>query len=311
MTEIIVLSVALAISLFLVVKSAGYAIVHSTKIAKSLKLPNYVIGFIVIAVISVLPETFIAINSAVDGIPSFGLGTLFGSNVADLSLVFALVILLSKHDNLKIESKIIRERFIYIGLLILPILFGLNGYYSRGEGIALIVAGLLFYFFVLRKNIKRDSEHTELFSGKTVILLLVSMAILLLGAHLTVEFGVGLATRLGINPILIGMFVVGLGTTLPELFFSTKAAREHHDGLALGDILGTVVSDATIVVGIVALINPFTFNPRIVYLTGVTMVLAVILLTHFMKTDRRLTKREAFLLIFFYGISVCAELLIS
>jgi len=309
MLEIITLSVALAISLFIVIKSAGYAIIHSTRLAEWLNLPNYVIGFLIVAVISILPETFIAINSALEGVPSFGLGTLFGSNVADLSLVFAIVILFSKH-NLKVESKTIRERFFYVSILIVPILFGLNGEYTRNEGIILVVLGVLFYFFVLRKSMSEPPKTREKFSYRGLFLLLLNMGFLLLGAHFTVEFGVNLANVLKIHPILIGMFVVGLGTTLPELFFSIKAAKKDHDGLALGDILGTVVADATIVIGIVAMITPFSFNPRIIYITGIAMILAIILLIHFMKTDRELTKKEAIFLILFYCAFVCAELLV-
>lgn len=310
MLEIITLSVALAISLFIVIKSAGYAIIHSTRLAEWLNLPSYIIGFLVVAVISILPETFIAINSALEGVPAFGLGTLFGSNVADLSLVLAIVILFSKH-NLKVESKTIRERFFYVGILVIPILFGLNGEYTRNEGLILIVLGVFFYFFVLRKSMNEQQKVREKFSYRGLFLLLLSMGFLLLGARFTVEFGVNLANILKIHPILIGMFVVGLGTTLPELFFSIKAAKKDHDGLALGDILGTVVADATIVIGIVAIITPFSFNPRIIYITGIAMVLAIILLIHFMKTDRELTRKEAIFLILFYLAFVSAELIIS
>lgn len=310
MLEILTLSAALVFSMFLVIKSADYAIVHSTRLAEWFRLPTFVIGFLIVSVISILPETFIAVNSALAGVPSFGLGTLFGSNVADLSLVIAIVIFFSKH-NLKVESKMIQERFFYIGILAIPILFGLNGHYSRNEGLILVVIGALFYFFILRRNMIVQNIPREKFSFRGLFLLLLSMGFLLLGAHFTVEFGVGLARTLSIPPVLIGMFAVGLGTTLPELFFSIKAVKKEKDDLALGDIMGTVVADATIVIGIVALINPFIFNPRIIYITGIAMVLAIVLLIHFMKTDRTLTKKEAILLVLFYVMFVCAELLIS
>jgi len=308
--ETIIFLVLLTFSLFLVIRSTDFAIRYSSKLAESFHLSKYVVGFIIVAVISILPEAFISITSALDGIPSFGLGVLFGSNVADLTLVFSLVVLVSGR-NLKVESKIIKNRFLYICMIFLPIILGLDGHYSKIEGLTLIIVGLLFFFYVLKDSRTEDDSKKGNFLAKDMILLIVSMAVLILGANMTVKYGVDLANNLHISPILIGMFVVGLGTTLPELFFSIKAAKKNHDGLALGDILGTVIADATILVGIAAVINPFYFEPRIIYVTGFFMLIAITLLLNFMKTGKKLTKKEAILLILFYLIFVTTELLIG
>ena len=307
MLETILFLVFLISSMLLVIKSADYAIHYSTKVARGFLLPQYVIGFLIVAVIAILPETLISVSSALEGMPSFGLGTLFGSNVADLTLVFALVTLISGRD-LKVTSRIISNRFFYACVMASPIIFGLNGHYSRVEGVILIVIGLLFYLFVLKKSGATAEAVREKFSLRDVALLGTSMATLLLGAHLTVKFSVSFAESLSVNPIIIGMFIVGLGTTLPELFFSLRAAKHNHDSLALGDILGTVMADATIVVGTIAVISPFTFNPKIVYVTGMSMVLSLLLLLYFMKSGRALTKKEALLLLLFYLLFVSAEL---
>jgi cation:H+ antiporter len=300
----------LLISLFVVIKSANFAIRYSIHLAESLNLPKYIIGFVVVAVISILPETFISITSAIEKIPSFGLGTLFGSNIADLTLVFSLVVFLSGRK-IKIESQLIKNRLLHIGVIAIPIILGLNGYYSRLDGVLLISVGLLFYYLVLKKNIYVAKIDREKFNIKNLVFLLFSMTGLLLGSHFTVKYGVDFARGLNVSPILIGMLVVGLGTTLPELFFSIKAAKHHHDNLALGDILGTVVADATIVVGIMALISPFAFNLRIIYITGLFMFLAIFLFFYFMKSDRILSRKEAFLLFVFYIIFVLTEFLVN
>lgn len=305
-----IIFILLILSLALVIKSADLAIRYSSRLAESFKLSKYVVGFMVVAVISILPETFIAITSALEGIPSFGLGTLFGSNVADLTLVFAAVVLLTGR-NLKIESKIIKNQYLHIAVMSMPIFLGLNGYYSRWEGLLLVILGLSFYYYILKNDKFNIDTPEEKFKPADFLFLLISMGLLLLGSHLTVKFGVDFANGLHVSPVLIGMFVVGLGTTLPELFFSIKAAKQKHDGLALGDILGTVIADATVVVGIVALISPFAFNRRIVYITGLCMLFGVVLLFHFMKTGKVLTRKEALLLILFYLLFVSAELLIS
>lgn len=302
--------ILLILSLALVIKSADFAIHYSTRLAESFKLSKYIVGFLIVAVISILPETFISVTSALEGIPSFGLGTLFGSNVADLTLVFAIVVLFAGRS-LKIESKIIKNRYLHIVIMSIPIILGLNGYYSRWEGLFLIIIGLAFYFYILKNDGYDIDAPRKKFKTTDLLFLLASMGLLLLGSHLTVKFGVNFANALHVSPVLIGMFIVGLGTTLPELLFSIRAAKHKHDGLALGDILGTVIADATIVVGIVALISPFAFNSRIVYITGMFMLFGTILLFHFIKTGKVLTKKEALLLILFYLLFVSAELLIS
>jgi len=304
------LFILILFSLFVVIKSSNYAIHYSTRLAESFCLSKYVVGFIIVAIISILPESFISITSAVKGVPAFGLGTLFGSNVADLSFVFVFVILFAGR-NLKVESKIVKNKPVYLVSMLIPIILGLNGHYSRFEGLALIVVGVLFYYLTLKDNKLDVSIKKTKFKIKDVIFLLISMGLILLGSQAIVKFGIDLANVLYISPVLIGMFIVGLGTVLPELIFSIKAARHHQDSLALGDILGTVVADATVVVGIVALICPFEFNRRIVYVTGTFMVLATFLLFYFMKSGKKITKKEAILLFVFYLFFVSVELLIS
>lgn len=300
----------LILALLLVIKSADYSIRYAARLALSWHLSKYTVGFTIIAAISVLPETFVSISSSLQGVPSFGLGTLFGSNVADLTFVFALVVLIAGR-HLRVESQILKNRLYYAGVLGVPVLFGLNGYYSRLEGLILIATGLIFYFFVLTKarrhNKNINSANIKFWLMiKNLCLLILNLVALLIGAYLTVKFAVASAGMLHVNPILVAL-VVGLGTCLPELSFSVKAARKNHENLALGDILGTVITDATIVVGILALINPFAFDQRIIFITGLFMLFAIILLLYFMKTGKVLTKPEALLLLLFYLLFVLTQ----
>ena len=154
-----------AVSLFIIIKSATLATKYAVRVAESFHLSKYIVGFIIIAVISILPEAFIFINSAFKGIPSFGLGTLFGSNVADLTLVFAIIIMLAGRG-IKVESKILKNNAVFPLLLLIPIILGLDGHYSRVEGAVLIIAGAIFYYFAFKNSASvRMSEN-----GKTTIL---------------------------------------------------------------------------------------------------------------------------------------------
>lgn len=301
----------LAAALFLVGKGATLATRYAALLARHFRLSKYAIGFIIVAVISILPETMIAVNAALEGIPSLGLGTLLGSNIADLTLIVAIIVFFARRG-LSIEGKIVKNHLVYPLMLLLPVVLGLNGHYSRLDGLALIIAGGVFYYLALRDGTdgtlpvpKRDGWRRSFF------MLLLSMAILLTGAHFAVIAAEALASDLGVSVVLIGMFVIGLGTTMPELFFSLRSVRKRDDSLALGDILGTVLADATVVVGLLALIQPFDFPHRIIYVTGMFMVAASFVLFRFMKTGHVISKKEASVLFLFWLTFVCAELVVN
>lgn len=299
------------VALLLVAKGATLAVRYAVRLAESFCLSKYTIGFIVIAFISVLPETLISLNAAIKGVSSFGLGMLFGSNIADLTLLFAAIVFMVGR-NIKVETKIIKNHSFYPFVLILPLILGLNGHYSRLEGMALALSGGIFCYLVFRKGPKELSITENKSNSRKLLnsaMLLLGLAIMLIGSYFVVLSATKLADHLGINPILIGMLVVGLGTTLPEFFFSLKSVKRNDDSLAVGDILGTVLADSTIVVGILALAKPFFFPVRIIYITGLFMVVASFVLFKFMKSGKILSRKEATMLFLFWVIFVLVEFL--
>jgi cation:H+ antiporter len=299
--------------LIILVKCAGYAIKYSSRLARALHLPEFLISFFIIAIISVLPEATISIISAINGEPQLGLGTLLGSNVADLTLVFGIVALFSS-GGIKVKSKILNDKFFYLILLLFPLLLGFDGRLSRIDGSILVLVGVLFFARIyseskrFHKKFNHPKEGTLL---KNLFLLLLSLGIIILSAYLTVKFAVNFANDARVPAILIGIAILALGTCLPELIFSIRAVRKNHDELALGDILGTVVTDATIILGLVALISPFSYNPLSIYVTGGAMFLAGIFVILFMKSDRDLSKSEGLILIFFYILFILIEFLVN
>lgn len=300
-----------AAALFLVIKGATMSTKHAERLAKTFNLSAYTVGFIVIAIISILPETFISINAVMEGIPSFGLGTLLGSNVADLTLVFFLIVMLSGR-NLKVEGKILKNDALYPFLLLMPLALGLDGFYSRVEGFALVATGVFFYYLALKNGnghatVQRDGKEQI----KSVLMLLLGMALLLVGAHYSVTSATYFAELWGVSPVLIGMLIVGLGTVMPEFLFSLRSVKDHDDDLAIGDILGTVLADATVVVGIIALLQPFSFSKTIIYVAGVFMVAACFILFSFMRSGRTLTRKEGYALLVFWLTFVLIEFIIN
>lgn len=303
------------VSIFFIVKGATMSTKYAFQIADAFKLSKYVVGFIIVAIISIIPETFVAVNSAIEGVPALGLGTLFGSNIADLTLVFVIIIFFIGRG-IKVESKILKNNVVYPFFLLIPIVLGLDGNYSRIEGLGLIVAGIIFYYLAFKNGSEKHVTH-HIAKDKhiphhiNILMLLFSMAILLIGSHFVVTSAVNISNYLGISSVIIGMIIVGLGTTIPELSFCLSAVRRNNDSLAFGDVLGTVLADATIVVGILALISPFSFPVKIIYVTGMFMVVAAFILFYFMRSGRLLSKRESYFLFFFWCMFVIIEIIMN
>lgn len=301
----------LIISLAVVVQGASLSSRYAERIAESFKLSRYLVGFIVVSFVAILPETFIAVNAALQGVPSLGIGTIFGSNVIDLTLVFAILVFVAGRKGIYVEKNMVSKLRIYPLFLSIPLLLGLDGRFDRAEGLALIIIGVIFYYYMFRDSIGISSRSEEIKHRiRNTLFFIGSMILLLIGAHFTSLSAVNLADSLGVTPILVGVLIVSFGTTLPELFFSVKAIKNRKNALALGDVLGSVLADATIVVGIIAVITPFDFPRTIAYVAGGFMVASSMLLMAFMRSRNRLSFREAFLLIVVWILYIVAELVV-
>lgn len=299
--------------LLVLIRSAGFSIKYSSRVARVLHFPEFIVSFFIVAFISVLPESTISIISAFKGTPELGLGTLLGSNVADLTIVFGIVSLFSL-KGIKVKSKILSENFYYLILLLFPLLLGFDGRFSRVDGLILVLLGVLFFIKIYKdgKRLHKKTYHPKEESViRSLIFLVLSLGILLSSAFLTVKFAVDFANDAKIPAILVGVTIIALGTCLPELIFSIRAVRKNHDGLALGDILGTVITDATIVLGIVALISPFSYAPHNIYTTGISMFLAGLIVVIFMRSEKTINKKEGVFLILLYILFVFIEFFTS
>jgi len=302
-----------AIALVILLQSAGYSIRYSSKIARILNFPEFIISFFIVAFISILPETTLSIISAINGEPILGFGILIGSNVADLTLVLGIVVLFSK-KSIKVESKILENNWLYLVLLVTPFLLGLDGKYTRIDGIVLILFGIIFFFKIYSTS-KKFREKNKSVEKKQMIkiflLLILSLGLLVFSAFITVKYAVILSEFLAIPSIIIGLTILSIGTCLPELTFSIKSVMKKHDGLALGDILGTVIIDATIIFGLVIFISPFDYSLKKIYLTTFAMFFSGVLVVLFMKSKKTITKKEGFLLILFYILFIILEMIIQ
>jgi len=224
-------------------------------------------------------------------------------------LVFGIVALFSL-SGVKVKSEVLKNDTFYLILLFVPLILGIDGHLSRADGVLLVLSGIVFFMTLSIESRMFKKKYNNVESRRWVknfIILVISVGLLIVGAHYTVKFGVDFANDVSIPPSLIALTIVAVGTCLPELVFSLKAVKTRHDELALGDILGTVITDATIIIGIIALINPFYFDPKIVYITGIMMLIAGALVIAFIKSGKVLSKKEGLYLVMFYVLYLMIE----
>ena len=324
----LVINLALFIlACIVLVQSNSFLVKSLAKISYFLKLNEFTIGFIIMSLATSLPELFVGIMSALSGTPAFAVGNVIGSNILDLTLVIGIAALLAK--NIKIESKIIRKDMIYMLLIaLLPIILLMDHHFwwkfglfpnmiqglSRMDGIILLGA-FVYYIYTLVQQEARFSRIVDKTSRKEAIkfmlLFLVSITLLLISAHFVVDYAKLLSIDLAISPLLMGLFIISFGTSLPELIFETKAVLSQHQSMAIGDLVGSVITNSALVLGVTALIAPIAVN-SVIYLTSTLfMLFAAFIFFTFAESGEKITWTEGIALLFLYVLFIIIETYIN
>lgn len=296
----------------LVLAISGHLVVKSlVKVARYYRWREFVIGFILIALATSIPELFVGISSALTQIPSLSLGNIIGSNIINLTLIIGVAALLGK--KIKIEKEIEKKDLYYTSVIaILPIILFLDHELSRIDGIILLIAFSL-YIFRLITRIGHFKKVSNGVAKKEVpiklITFIISLIILLISANFVVEYSSLLIIDLALPPILIGLIIVSVGTTLPELSFEVYSILKGFSGMALGNLLGSVVVNSTLVLGITSIILPIqAYFPSFIIGT-LFLLINLILFIIFAKTKKEISWKEGIILIILYVIFTISSLL--
>ncbi|MEM3126952.1 MAG: hypothetical protein QW331_02700, partial [Candidatus Woesearchaeota archaeon] len=240
---------------------AGYFLVRSlVKIAAFLRVTEFVVGFIIMAVSTSLPELFVGINAALANNSALSLGNVIGSNIADVTLVAGIMILVAKKVKVK-NIYIKRDAIAMILIAILPfILMVFGNELSRVDGTILMGTFFTYGYYILRERKKfHDGSDNGVSKQQIVFFSLLFMFcvwLLFRSSEQVVFYATQLSISLVLPPIFIGLFLVALGTSLPELVFEVTAAKTGYADAALGDIIGSVVANSALVLGVTAIISP-------------------------------------------------------
>ena len=306
------------VSCLVLVRSGTWMVQSLTRIALFLKWKEFIVSSILMAFATSIPEIFIGVTSAFHQRPQLSFGNVIGSNIIAFTLVLGIGAILAK--GLKFEGKILRKSSFYAAVIaLLPLLLILDGEISRIDGLFLFLV-LIFYFHhllsqqerftkVFVNSFRRDWTHLKIFL-RDLGMFFMGVILLLLSAEGIIFSSSSIAEEFNISLAIIGIFLVALGTSLPEIVFGIRSIIMGHKEMILGNVIGSVVINSTLVLGLTALICPFKIHNFSPYLAGIVFTVATALFfTVFLRTQNTISRKEAFFLISVYFVFVFFEII--
>ena len=291
----------LSLGFLLLVKGADWFVDGASGIATKLHIPQLVIGLTIVAMGTSAPEAAVSISAALKGNADITIGNIVGSNILNiliiLGLASALVPIAVAKSTLRVD---IPFMLVITGVLLA---LGWDGTISLIDGIIMLVlfVGYLAYLFIGAKNNPEEEPAKDLPLWKAFAMTILGLALIIWGADLAVDAATSLARIFGISERFIGLTIVALGTSLPELFTSVSAARKGNADIAIGNIVGSNIFNILFIVGLSALIvpvpfaNPFRIDTVIAFLAGIVLLLCAL-------PRKKLVAWHGILMLGLYGI---------
>jgi len=249
--------------------------------ARNLGIAPLLIGLTVVAFATSAPEILVSVVAAIEKQPGLAIGNAIGSNIVNIGLVLGITAMIRP---IEIESATLRREMpALLAVSLLTVSLFLDTYLSRMDGIVMLTGLVIVMVWLVRLStrsaandpISRDFEAeipTDVRMSMAIIWLVVGLGTLLVGAELLVNGAIGIATELGISEVVIGILLVALGTSLPELAVSLASALKGEYGLAIGNIVGSNIFNLLAVIGIAATIEPSALPPTVLSLHIFVMV---------------------------------------
>ena len=285
---------------------AELIIQQSEKIALKYNIPEFIIGATLIALGTSLPEMAASIAASMDHKAEIAISNVIGSNILNITLVLASVFLIAGNISPKRDFFAKDSTWALVPILIF-ILMILDGVISRFDAVLLLLLMGAYLLFLLQdaKSIpleELDEIDVSHFSWMSTIPVLVGAFILVIvGAHFTVESASEIAKSFGISEWIIGIIMISLGTSMPELVVSISAAAKGKVDMAIGNIIGSNLANTTVVLGTAALANPMPINASAYLFDIATMIIATLILV-FLTANKLYTKSAGISLMIILGL---------
>ncbi|GIW62753.1 MAG: sodium:calcium antiporter [Patescibacteria group bacterium] len=316
MAEVLLNLILLFVASFVVYKASGFFVQSLANLSKRTRISKIFLAAFFVGIATSLPETIVSIISTVEGYPALAIGNALGSNIANLSLIIPLIVLIVNKDlKVDLESFSFRHSLFVLTATVLPFALILDRSLSLMDAFFLIVMFFLYssYIFYYKKNKvgvfsflnKIKDLFVEQHFWKDIFVFLFSLFTLILGSYVIVRLAEVLSRQLSLGFLEVGALLVAVGTSLPEFFVGLSAFRKKESDIVFGEILGSLVTNANLVVGLSALRTQVVLIDLTSY-TLMTMFLffVMILFYIFSLTQRKLQRSEAVMLLVVYALFV-------
>lgn len=310
--------ILLILGFVLLIKGADFFVSGSSKVAKHFKIPPIIIGLTIVAFGTSSPEAAVSISAALQGSSDISIGNIVGSNIINTSLVIGIIALIAP---LKVKkSTIIKEiPFTLLGGIVLIILLSDRllqnldiNVLSRADGLILLAFFSIFLYYIVEVALKSNEIDQHLIKQrgpesnpptirlkKAILFILIGFASIVIGGWLVVESAQIIAIQLGMSEILVGLTVVAIGTSLPEIVTSIVAASKKESEIAFGNIIGSNIFNIFFVLGVSTTISPINIE-NVIFFDLFLMIAITFILLIFSTTHRKISRSEGFLLVTIY-----------
>lgn len=308
----------LLVGFALLVKGADFFVEGSSSVAKKFKVPSIIIGLTIVAMGTSLPETAVSVSASIANNNAMAISNVIGSNIFNMMVVIGICAMLTV---VPVEKETLKRDFPFsvicaVLLMGLGILGGMS--VGRLDGAIFLVLFAGFIIFLVRealkaakagKEVHSEADEIKMVSMPLAVVYIIGGAIAIaVGGDLTVDTASRIAETLGMSQTLIGLTIVSIGTSLPELVTSVVAARKNEIGMALGNAIGSNVFNILMVVGIASVISPIEMITNNIVDTIVLIVFSLIVWV-MAWTKSKLDKKEGFLMVLMYVIyAICIVL---
>ena len=300
--EMLLQIVLLALGFVMLVKGANWFVDGASNIAAKFKIPQLVIGLTIVAMGTSSPEAAVSITAALHGNAEITIGNVMGSNILNILLILGLSASISR---LAVAKSTVWIEIPFL-LLVSGLLYvqGLDGTISLLDGAIqlLLFAAYLTYLLIMAKKFPDENPKTpkQMKLWKAILAAVGGLAMVIVGSDLAVDASTTIARIMGLSERFIGLTVVALGTSLPELFTTAAAARKGNADIAIGNIVGSNVFNTLFVVGLSALITPVPFAADFLFDTVIAAGAALLLWVCCMK-DKSLKRWHGALMLLGYA----------
>lgn len=302
--ELIINIVLVSVGLAMLYFGAEWLVRGSVTIANKFRISQLVIGLTIVAFGTSTPELSVSVTSAIQGISDVSLGNVVGSNIANIGLILGIAAIIKP---LLVDKSAIKKQVpIMIGVAILLMLISIDGIISMEEGIILAIGIVIFTVYSLKSS-KRESSDIENSStglnlakrnvvSKSIILIGLGLGMLTFGSFMTVENAVNIAKSFGVSERIIGLTLIAIGTSLPELVTSIVAALRGHADLSVGNIVGSNIFNILAIIGIAAAITGISVNENM-FSDYYIMIAFSFILIPIMRSGFIISRKEGYLLV--------------